>query len=135
LWKLLDKLKVDKNNYLWLLSFERNILLSIKNDYKKSRNFFKLLKNCNSFIENVNLIHLFHFEMWMSFMGRWNFSWRIGFWRRYEIESAIWDTLGHFFGYIHNKMSQTQFLCPFQKSKDLKLEIEMACNHCTKFMV
>jgi hypothetical protein len=45
------------------------------------------------------------------------------------------DTLGHFFGYIHNKMNQTQFLGPFQKSKDLKLEIEMICNHCTKFMV
>jgi hypothetical protein len=35
-------------------------------------------------------------------------------------------------GYIHNKMSQTQLLCPFQKGKDLKLKIEMACNHCTK---
>jgi hypothetical protein len=32
-------------------------------------------------------------------------------------------------------MSQTQLLYPFQKGKDLKLEIEMACNHCTKFMV
>lgn len=38
-------------------------------------------------------------------------------------------------GYVHNKMGQTQLLYPFQKSKDLKLEIQMACNHCTKFMV
>jgi hypothetical protein len=37
--------------------------------------------------------------------------------------------------YFHNKMSQIQLLCPFQKGKDLKLEIEMTCNHCTKFMV
>jgi hypothetical protein len=37
--------------------------------------------------------------------------------------------------YIHNKMNQTQLLCSFQKGKDLKLEIEMACNHCTKCMV
>jgi hypothetical protein len=28
-------------------------------------------------------------------------------------------------------MSHTQLLCFFQKGKDLKLEIEMACNHCT----
>jgi hypothetical protein len=37
--------------------------------------------------------------------------------------------------YVHNKMNQTQLLCPFQKNKDLKLEIEMACNHCKKIMV
>jgi hypothetical protein len=29
-------------------------------------------------------------------------------------------------------MSQIQLLCSFQKGKDLKLEIEMACNHCIK---
>ncbi len=34
-------------------------------------------------------------------------------------------------GCIHSKMSHTQLLCFFQKGKDLKLEIEMACNHCT----
>jgi hypothetical protein len=38
-------------------------------------------------------------------------------------------------GYVHNKMGQTQFLCSFEKDKDLKLEIEMACNHCTICMV
>jgi hypothetical protein len=35
-------------------------------------------------------------------------------------------------GYVHDKMNQTKLLFPFQKGKDLKLEIEMACNHCTK---
>jgi len=38
-------------------------------------------------------------------------------------------------GCVHNIMSHTQLLCSFQKDKDLKLEIEMTCNHCTKFMV
>ncbi len=33
---------------------------------------------------------------------------------------------------FHSKMSQIQLLCSFQKGKDLKLEIEMACNHCIK---
>jgi hypothetical protein len=36
---------------------------------------------------------------------------------------------------VHNKMNHTQLLWSFQKGKDLKLEIEMACNHYTKFMV
>jgi hypothetical protein len=34
-----------------------------------------------------------------------------------------------------SKMSHTQLLCSFQKGKDLKLEIGITCNHCTKFMV
>jgi hypothetical protein len=38
-------------------------------------------------------------------------------------------------GCVHNKMKHTQLLYSFQKGKDLKLEIEMACNHCTKVMV
>jgi hypothetical protein len=38
-------------------------------------------------------------------------------------------------GFVHNKMNHIQFMCSFQKGKDLKLEIEMACNYCTKFMV
>jgi hypothetical protein len=38
-------------------------------------------------------------------------------------------------GCVHNKMSHTQLLYSFQKGKDLKLEIETACNHCTKLMV
>jgi hypothetical protein len=36
---------------------------------------------------------------------------------------------------VHSKMSHTQLLCSFQKGKHLKMEIEMACNHCTKFVV
>jgi hypothetical protein len=27
-------------------------------------------------------------------------------------------------GYVHNKMGQTQFLCSFEKGKDLKLELK-----------
>jgi hypothetical protein len=37
-------------------------------------------------------------------------------------------------GCLHNRMNHTQFLWSFQNDKDLKLEIEMTCNHCTKFM-
>jgi hypothetical protein len=33
------------------------------------------------------------------------------------------------------KMGQAQLLCCFQRGKDLKLEIEMTSNHCTKCMV
>jgi hypothetical protein len=33
------------------------------------------------------------------------------------------------------KWAKPQLLCPFQKGKDFKLEIEMACNYCTKVMV
>ncbi len=52
-----------------------------------------------------------------------------------HINFALMENIPKAFGYIHNIMSQTQLLYPFQKGKDLKLEIEMACNHCTKFMV
>jgi hypothetical protein len=38
-------------------------------------------------------------------------------------------------GCVHNKVNHTKLLCSFQKGKDLKLEIEMTSNHCTKFMV
>lgn len=38
-------------------------------------------------------------------------------------------------GCIHSKMNHAPLLCFFQKGKDLKLDIEMTCNHCTKFMV
>jgi hypothetical protein len=38
-------------------------------------------------------------------------------------------------GCVHSKMSHTQLLCSFQTGKDLKLEIEVTYNHCTKFMV
>jgi len=36
---------------------------------------------------------------------------------------------------VHNIMNHTQLLCSFQNDKDLKLKIEMACNHYTNFMV
>jgi hypothetical protein len=38
-------------------------------------------------------------------------------------------------GCVHNILNHIQLIYSFQKGKDLKLEIEMACNHCAKFMV
>ncbi len=41
--------------------------------------------------------------------------------------------IGH--GCVHSILNHTQLLCSFLKDKDLKLEIKMTCNDCTKFMI
>jgi hypothetical protein len=41
--------------------------------------------------------------------------------------------IGH--GCVHSILNHTQLLCSFLKDKDLKLEIKLTCNDCTKFMI
>jgi hypothetical protein len=52
------------------------------------------------------------------------------FWDGYH-----WHLQKHYAYMSIIKWAKPNSFVPFNKSKDLKLEIEMACNHCTKFMV